>query len=329
MRRHCIASIALLIAGLYVRMIYDFKQQPFPIGKAVDPRLSKDEGDDEKDRLASMCRCCKDEACGIPLSYRLQSRTDWDDPQVERFLTALWRNSKVCTVPVEERFKRLRTYNTSNSGNTQKLSTLCSNYCLGEIKHLWKLSKEIHCKEKKRIAQSAKRKRKKTTSFRKSSVWQIHRQRVKKKNPKSGNESSNAWFSRLSKLASKEWRELPEAEKSKVSARAQRQNQVRRWGWQRQRPTASQAERPLLTPSQTAWNLGDDKHGLSRKLLEETMDEAKRNKENFVTKHHEEWVFQYGDLVRQNEHAQFPVEIDQEQRVTESKEHTCNSKLAV
>jgi hypothetical protein len=108
---------------------------------------TKDPKEDNDERLAiaevffHANECCLDEGVGIPLQQHMTRTSDLlDDDPLRHFAFALFNNTKSQTIPVEERFKRVRTNSASNAGACHYASTVASNHVLREWKTMHKAS---------------------------------------------------------------------------------------------------------------------------------------------------------------------------------------------
>ena len=59
------------------------------------------------------------------------------------FVSAVFKHLKSSTIPVEERFKRVKTHGNSQAGAVTSAATMASNHTLSESKSLWKEAKHL------------------------------------------------------------------------------------------------------------------------------------------------------------------------------------------
>ena len=100
-----------------------------------DPKEDIDERSSIAEVFFHANECCLDEGVGIPLQ-QLMTRTSeaLDDGPLRHFAFSLFNHAKSQTIPVEERFKRVRTNSASNAGACHYASTVASNHVLREWK---------------------------------------------------------------------------------------------------------------------------------------------------------------------------------------------------
>jgi hypothetical protein len=133
---HVRVAVLRLVCQQWWRLIYFYLFWPWPLAKIFDERLDQSIIWGIVQLFFDLDQCCVDEMCGIPIKKRIKSASDFLTGKIHEFLRDLFFHLKSQTVPVEERFGRIRSHAWANMGAAPMASTLRSNHMLSEAKSL-------------------------------------------------------------------------------------------------------------------------------------------------------------------------------------------------
>lgn len=142
-----------LMANVWYRLVHHYKLWPWPVAKVLDDRVPEDEQLSIAEQLFFANECCLDEGVCISLQNHMTCGADLvREGHLRTLAQSVFNHCKSQTIPVEERFKRVRTHSACNSGVAHSAGTIASNHVLRELKTLHACCKQVCCAPKQRRA---------------------------------------------------------------------------------------------------------------------------------------------------------------------------------
>ena len=134
-RRKAVTIILRLISQIWFRMVRYYRFWPWPLARVFDDRLPRADRAAVVQRVFDCKPCCLDDGVVGPVAADLESVEELlaETPK-RKFLKAFFESAKAQTIPIEERFKRVRTSSQSNAGHSQHVAIVTSNFALRELR---------------------------------------------------------------------------------------------------------------------------------------------------------------------------------------------------
>lgn len=300
-----------------VRFIEYYLHWPWPIGKVADERLPLAVRQGTGRRFVSLKRCCVDPFAGEAILAAAPTLPRLMSVGMLRFIASLYFHMKSQTIPVEERFKRIKLHASSSSGAVVNASTMASNHTLAEGKSLWRQAMDLqgHRTPRTRVkgargsvgAPTPKRKAvyKKRNAPRMPSVWTLFVGQFKLTLPRGENECARDYNRRLRREASRAYKSADEA------SLPQPTDADRRRLRERKRQHCMVGAGPALEPEQKPvgpWGLGDVAHPYSLQRLRPRAQQVA-----FVEGSHQKWCASYGQKLSTSRRDGFPMDPQRRQ----------------
>lgn len=164
-RLRCRTSVLTICSRLWYRLVRYYQLPPWPLGQLANDNVSELRKDQVVRDLLDANLCCLDAGCGARLRSRGVTFQGARHGRQNRLLRNMFMHMKSNTIPVEERFKRIRVHSWNNHGRAQDAATMKCNYGLGEWRSMHTERKQLLFRNWKRRRGGTQSKHIQTTAF--------------------------------------------------------------------------------------------------------------------------------------------------------------------